>query len=72
MRLVEADANLGFAAGNNRAVALLGDCDLVAFSTPTRFPEPAWLQPLVGAADAHPEAGSFASRQMIDGTAGLA
>ncbi len=70
VRLVEADANLGFAAGNNRAVALLDDCDLVALLNPDAFPEPAWLQQLVEAADAHPEAASFASRQMIDGQPG--
>jgi GT2 family glycosyltransferase len=70
VRLVDAGANLGFAAGNNRAVALLADCDMVALLNPDAFPEPDWLERLAEAAGAHPEAASFASRQMIDGRPG--
>jgi GT2 family glycosyltransferase len=70
VRLVDAGANIGFAAGNNRAVALLDDCELVALLNPDAFPEPEWLERLVDAAAAHPEAASFASRQMIAGRAG--
>lgn len=64
--IVEARTNLGFAAGNNRAMERLADCDLVALLNPDAFPEPGWLAALVAAAEAHPEAGSFASRQMLD------
>jgi GT2 family glycosyltransferase len=69
VEIVETGANLGFAAGNNRAVARLADCDLIALLNPDAFPEPDWLAALVAAADAHPEAASFASRQMLDGEA---
>lgn len=70
-RLVQAGANLGFAAANNRAVDLLSDCALVALLNPDAVPEPGWLAALVDAATAHPEAASFASRLMIDGRPGV-
>lgn len=59
--------NEGFARANNRGVAELADCDLVALLNPDAFPEPGWLAALIDCADAHPEAGSFASRLMRDG-----
>jgi GT2 family glycosyltransferase len=65
-RVIEAGSNLGFAAGNNRAVQALTDCELVALLNPDAFPEPGWLEALVTAAAAHPEAASFASRQVLD------
>lgn len=66
LRLVQGGANLGFAAGNNRAVAMLSSsCDVVALLNPDAFPEPDWLAALLRAADAHPEAASFASRLMV-------
>ncbi len=66
VRLVQAGANLGFAAGNNRAVATLSSpCDLVALLNPDAFPDPGWLEALLRAADAHPGAASFASRLMV-------
>jgi GT2 family glycosyltransferase len=58
---VNAGANIGFAAANNRAVERLDDCELVATLNPDAFPAPAWLASLVDAAAAHPEAASFAS-----------
>lgn len=58
------DRNLGFAAGNNRAVLALTDCDLIATLNPDAFPEPDWLAALVTAAAEHPDAASFASRLM--------
>jgi GT2 family glycosyltransferase len=70
-RLVQAGANLGFAAANNRAVGMLADCELVALLNPDAVPEPGWLAALVAAAAAHPEAASFASRLMIDGRPGV-
>lgn len=57
--------NLGFAVANNRAVASMADCDLIALLNPDAFPEPGWLALLVAAAEAHPEDASFASRLMI-------
>lgn len=72
VRLLPAGANLGFAAGNNRAVAALAAShELVALLNPDAFPEPHWLARLLAAADAHPEAGSFASRLMLASQPGI-
>jgi GT2 family glycosyltransferase len=65
-RVLEMGANVGFSAANNRGVAALGPCDLVALLNPDAFPDPGWLSALVAAAAARPEAGSFASRLMQD------
>lgn len=56
-------ANLGFAAGNNRA---LEECasEFVALLNPDAFPEPDWLENLLSAAVAYPEAAAFGSRQL--------
>jgi GT2 family glycosyltransferase len=70
VRVVPAGGNLGFAAGNNRGVALLPHSDLIALLNPDAFPEPGWLAALLSAAEAHPGAGSFASRLMLDGKPG--
>jgi GT2 family glycosyltransferase len=70
VRVVASETNLGYAAANNRAVALLEGCDLVALLNPDAFPEPRWLAALIAAAGNHPEAASFASRQMLDGQPG--
>lgn len=67
VRVIAAPTNLGFAAANNRAVEQLASCDLIALLNPDAFPEPAWLATLLSAAEAHPEAASFASRLMLDG-----
>lgn len=55
--------NLGFAAGNNRAFE---DCDgdFIVLLNPDAFPEPDWLEQLLLAAEAHPEAAIFGSRQL--------
>lgn len=70
-RVVALDTNTGFAHANNIAVAALDDCACVALLNPDAFPEPDWLQRLAAAAVRHPEAGSFASRQMQDGAPGI-
>jgi len=54
--------NLGFAAGNNLAVRALDDCELVALLNPDAFPEPLWLETLVGAAADNPGYAFFGSR----------
>ena len=66
-RVIRESRNLGFAAANNRAVARLPDCELVALLNPDAFPDPGWLAALLAAAAAHPEAASFASRLMLEG-----
>ena len=62
--------NLGFAAANNRAIAMC-DTEFVALLNPDAFPHPDWLEKLLAAADRHPEAAAFGSRQMIDGQPGI-
>ncbi|MBN1664775.1 MAG: glycosyltransferase family 2 protein [Deltaproteobacteria bacterium] len=63
MTVLQMHANTGFAAGNNGALA---DCDteFVALLNPDAFPEPDWLEHLLGAARAHPEVAAFGSRQL--------
>jgi GT2 family glycosyltransferase len=64
------ERNLGFAAANNMAVGM-ADGDLVALLNPDAFPEPSWLESLLAAAAAHPEAAAFGSLQMMDGSPGI-
>jgi GT2 family glycosyltransferase/peptidoglycan/LPS O-acetylase OafA/YrhL len=64
--IVALDENLGFAAANNLAVGMCGDCELVALLNPDAFPEPRWLETLLAAADAHPEHAFFGSRLVLD------
>ena len=58
------DDNLGFAAANNRGIALCGAVQFVALLNPDAYPEPEWLAELVGAARRYPGAASFASRML--------
>lgn len=58
--------NLGFAAGNNRAADRAPEAAFIVLLNPDAFPEPNWLEELLKAADAHPEAACFGSTQ-IDG-----
>ena len=71
LEVLPLDSNLGFAVANNRGVARLHDCDLIALLNPDAFPEPDWLAALLEAAAADPDAGSFASRLMMAGRAGV-
>ena len=68
------EENLGFAAANNRAIALC-DCDWVALLNPDALPDKDWLLNLIQASQEHPDISVFGSRQMslnspniIDGT----
>lgn len=63
-----AGANLGFAGGNNRALARC-DTEFVALLNADAFPEPDWLERLVAAAKAYPEVAAFGSRQLREGNA---
>lgn len=62
--------NRGFAAANNCAIAMC-DTEFVALLNPDAFPHPDWLEKLLAAAERHPEAAAFGSRQMIDGRPGI-
>jgi GT2 family glycosyltransferase len=63
-RLVRSSANLGFAGGNN-AAARETRAELLALLNPDAIPEPAWLERLVAALDARPDAVMAASRQLV-------
>ena len=65
--LIQNQSNLGFAAANNQAVALLDGSEWVVLLNPDAFPEPDWLQQLVGAAKENPGYSMFASRQLMEG-----
>jgi GT2 family glycosyltransferase len=54
--------NVGFAAANNLGIKHCSDVEFIALLNPDAFPHPEWLAELVLAAEANPEAGSFASR----------
>ncbi len=59
------NANLGFAAGNNRgAEGAVGQW--LATLNPDAFPEPGWLEALLAAAVRHPGATMFGSTQLRD------
>jgi len=62
--------NLGFAAANNAAAAIC-ETEFLALLNPDAIPEPDWLEKLLAAAKRHPQAASFASRQMLDGERGF-
>lgn len=61
LTVIRSDRNLGFAAGNNLALAQC-DTPLVALLNPDAFPEPDWLEALLSAAEQHPQYAMFSSR----------
>ena len=67
VEVIRLDANTGFAAANNRAVAACGDCDLIALLNPDAFAAPSWLARLAESAERHPGHASFASRILMAG-----
>lgn len=74
LRLLRMETNLGFAAGNNRALALC-QTEYVALLNPDAFAHPQWLENLLHAAEANPHTAAFGSRQLcshaperLDGT----
>lgn len=69
-QFVRLDTNLGFAAANNRGIAM-ADTEYVALLNPDAFPGPGWLAALLDAATRHPEIAAFGSRQMLAGRDGI-
>jgi GT2 family glycosyltransferase len=72
--LLRMSTNLGFAAANNRAIALC-DSEYVVLLNPDAFPDAGWLEALLRAAVVNPRIAAFGSRQMqygaedvLDGT----
>lgn len=57
--------NLGYAAGNNLALADLDGVDYVALLNNDAFVEPDWLQPLVDALEADAELGAATSKVLF-------
>lgn len=66
VRLIRAGRNLGFAAGNNRAIRDVPLGEYVALLNPDAFPERDWLTELVRGAERHPDAGGLGSRMYLD------
>lgn len=67
VKVIEAGANLGFAAANNLAVKKMSSqSSWVVLLNPDAFPEPTWLEMLLAAAGANPEYVFFGSRLMSD------
>ena len=64
MRVLRMGSNLGFAAGNNRAIAACRT-EYVALLNPDAFAAQDWLEQLLRAADTWPGAASFGSRQLM-------
>lgn len=69
LRLLQMDANLGFAAGNNRAAEAAAGHWLVLLN-PDAYPETGWLEQLLAAARANPAVRCFTSRQLMDDGSG--
>lgn len=66
LTVIRSPDNVGFAAGNNLAANAATGRYLVTLN-PDAFAEPGWLDALIRAADRHPDAGSVASVQLLDG-----
>lgn len=60
----ELDANIGFAAGNNRGAANANG-KWIATLNPDAFPQPNWLETLIAATRAHPDIAMFGSMQRM-------
>ena len=63
LTILRMDSNLGFAAANNHAIAQC-HTEYVALLNPDAFAAPDWLEQLLKAARAHPQAAAFGSRQL--------
>jgi len=68
--LYQSNKNLGFAAGNNLALAH-ANTEYVALLNPDAFPAPDWLDQLLAAATQYPDAASFGSRQLCSSASDL-
>lgn len=62
IEVVRPGENIGFAAANNLGAEKSKDCDWIAVLNPDAFPEPAWLESLLLAAENNPRYSFFGSR----------
>jgi GT2 family glycosyltransferase len=69
--LLRMPENVGYAAGNNRAVETVGDCRWVVLLNVDAFPEPGWLDALMRSAREHPDCAFFGSLLMMANSPGL-
>ncbi len=67
VEVIRLQENVGFARANNIAARAAGEVDALALLNPDAFADPGWLAALVAAAERQPDAGSFASRIVLDG-----
>lgn len=75
IEIVRLQSNIGFAAANNHAIAMLEDSDWVALVNPDAFPTPDWLEEMLRAARENPDYAFFGCRlvragdqDILDGT----
>jgi GT2 family glycosyltransferase len=66
LEVIRLGANVGFAAANNVAAREVSDCEWLALLNPDAFPEPRWLEELLGDAAEHPGHAVFASRIVME------
>jgi GT2 family glycosyltransferase len=64
-RVIRADHNLGYAAGNNLALDDLGNIDYVALLNNDAFVEGDWLRPLVDALESERDLGAATSKVLF-------
>jgi GT2 family glycosyltransferase len=64
-RVIRADRNLGYAAGNNLALAELGKAEYVALLNNDAYVEPDWLGPLVDALESETNLGAATSKVLF-------
>lgn len=64
--IVNLTENLGFAAANNYAVKMAGDCEWLALLNPDAYATQNWLEKLLDAALRNSEFSTFGSRMLID------
>lgn len=62
-KILALDENVGFAEGNNKAVALATG-EWLGFLNPDAYADPAWLATLVQATEQYPEIAAFGSTQL--------
>jgi GT2 family glycosyltransferase len=67
VELVELGRNAGFAAANNAGARAARDCDWLVLLNPDAFPEPQWLDELIGAGEARAGVAMVASRMVRAG-----
>lgn len=63
LTIIRSGENLGFAAGNNRAVEQASG-DWIAFLNPDAYPAPDWLEALMAATERYPHIDAFGSTQV--------